>query len=104
MFCLAGCGAALPVGIAPTDGSADVCRASYDGLNVNSRGQIIQDRDTLSDEDRKRCRQFYNEAERQRREALSQDLEEHMSLIQPESEDELTESSIVIRQDSTEFD
>ena len=105
VFCLAGCGA-LPVGIAPTDGSAEGCRPSSYEPYYDSRGRVNPKRDpALYDEERiKQCEQFYNEAERQRREALSQNLEKHMSPAQPEGADGLTDSSIVIKQDINEFD
>lgn len=105
MFCLVGCGA-LPVGIAPNDGQAEDCGPSSYEPYYDSSGRVNPKRDpALYDEERiKRCEQFYNEAERQRKEALAQNFEKHMSPNQPEGEDELTESSIVINQDRAEFD
>ena len=104
VFGMAGCGA-LPVGMSSTDGSAEGCRPSSYEPYYDSNGRINQKRDrALYDEERiKHCEQFYNEAERQRKEALSQDLEEYMKPRQPESETQ-TESSIVITQDNTELD
>ena len=105
VFCLAGCGA-LPVGIAPDDGSADGCRPSSYEPYYDERGRVNPERDpALYDEERiKRCEQFYNKAERQRKEALSEDLEEHMNPSQQGGANASTEPSVVIRQDVAELD
>lgn len=86
---LVGCGA-LPVGIAPTDGGAEDCGPSSYEPYYDEHGRVNPKRDpALYDEERiKRCESFYREAERQRKEALSQDFKEHMSPNQPEGEDE----------------
>ena len=104
-ICLVGCGA-LPVGIAPTNGGEEGCRPSSYEPYYDQHGRVNPKRDpALYDEERiRRCESFYKEAERQRKEALSQDFEEHIGQNQPEGEDGSTESSIVIKQDGTAFD
>ena len=71
------------MGIAPIDKGpgASACRPSSTGMRFNDEGMIYKKRDpALYDEERiKRCEIFYNDAERQRKQALSEDLEEHMS-------------------------
>ena len=84
---LVGCGA-LPVGIAPTDDGEGGCGPPSNELYYDPRDGVNSSRDSAShDQERiKRCESFYREAEQQRREALSDDLEEHLSPTQPEGE------------------
>ena len=105
LSCLMGCGA-LPVGIAPDDGSAEDCRPSLFEPYYDSSGRVNRKRNSaLYDEERiKRCEQLYNEAERHRIEELFQDLEKHMNSDRTDSKDGETDSSIVINRESGEFD